>query len=284
TQVHHGTPLKLMGVEERGQDRAWMNGLLARSQHWDYSVVSSPYCAEVWQHSYPVKCETLEYGYPRNDVLANADAEVVASARDRVGITASGRIVLYMPTFRERSQDSISAEDINTVASALEPGDVLLTRGHYFAGRSLAGDMHPAVLDVTEHSSVEDLYLAADVLVTDYSSAMFDYANLGRPIVIFAYDWDHYRAQRGTYFDITVDAPGAVVSTAAELGSVLASREYANRENDKRLTRFAAIFCAFETGHAARDIVARVIDGTPARVPQRRAAPALTSWIMDRVA
>lgn len=284
TQLHHGTPLKRMGVEELGKDRSWVTGLLARCQNWDYSVVSNSYSAEVWKHSYPVNCETLEYGYPRNDVLVDADGERVAAARRRVGIVARGRVLLYAPTFRERDSDAISAQDLDVIGEALDDGDVMLTRGHYFAGRERASEHRSAIVDVTEYPSIEDLYLAADILITDYSSSMFDYANLGRPIIIFAYDWEKYRVHRGTYFDISVDAPGAVTRTAGELAETLISGEYANVDNTGRLRRFRQIFCEFDNGHAARAVVERVIDGEPAREINRRGVPVLASWGMDRIA
>lgn len=284
TQLHHGTPLKLMGVEERGQRQTWVNGLLARCQHWDYSVVSNSYSAEVWKHSYPVRYETLEYGYPRNDVLVTAQLDDAVAARRRVGVADDARVVLYAPTFRERDRDSISAQDLDVIAEALEDGDVLLMRGHYLADRERGADLHHAMVDVTKYPAVEDLYLAADVLVTDYSSAMFDFANLGRPIIIFAHDWEHYKYQRGTYFDITADAPGSVVYTAADLADCLRSREYSSDTNMDLLNRFRETFCEFDTGHAARDVVARVLGGIQRDDLVRRRVPALSSWQMDRVA
>lgn len=284
TQLHHGTPLKLMGVEERSQDLIWKNGLLSRCQQWDFSVVSNSYSAEVWKHSYPVRYETLEYGYPRNDVLVNAGPADCSAARERIGLSADARVLLYVPTFRERERDPISSRDLEFMMAGLDEGDVLLVRGHYLARRERGGTQRSSILDVTQYPAVEDLYLAADVLVTDYSSAMFDFANLGRPIVIFATDWEDYRHERGTYFDITVDAPGSVVTTAADLASCLKSREYSSPSNMARLQKFQEIFCEFETGHAARDVVARVMGGERGIPVTRKRVPALTTWRMDRIA
>lgn len=284
TQLHHGTPLKLMGVEERGQDIAWFDGLLARSGQWDYSLVSNSYSAEVWKHSYPVSCETLEYGYPRNDVLVAAGPDAAVDARRRVGVAGDARVLLYVPTFRERGWDSISMREVDEIAGSLKDGDVLLMRGHYLAGRERGAELHPSIVDVTDYPAVEDLYLAADVLITDYSSAMFDFANLGRPIIVFAPDWEQYRHERGTYFDITVDAPGSVVFSATDLASCLSSGEYASEANAALLRRFKEIFCEFDTGHAAQDVVARVIRGIRRNDIPRRTQPSLTTWQMERQA
>lgn len=282
TQLHHGTPLKLMGVEERGKSNWWVNGLLKRVEHWDYSLTSNSYSSEVWKHSYPVRYETLEYGYPRNDVLVTATAQDTVSARRRIGVPEDARVILYVPTFREQNSDTISMTDIDQIAESLSDGEFLLMRGHYLTGRERGTDLHSSIVDVTEYPSVEDLYLAADVLVTDYSSAMFDYANLGRPIVIFAPDWDQYRHQRGTYFDITVDSPGAVVFTATDLATCLSTREYESEKNQVLLRQFKEIFCQFDTGHAAQDVVTRVIGGTMPKHNEASRVPSLSSWQMER--
>lgn len=284
TQLHHGTPLKLMGVEERGKDRAWMNGLLRRSENWDFSLVPSSYCAEVWKHSYPVRCETLELGYPRNDVLVNATASDVENARRRVGVSDARRVFLYMPTFRERDAEGFGRDALLAVSGALGPEDVLLVRGHYFAGANDSGALPSNVVDVSATPGVEDLYLAADVLITDYSSAMFDFANLKRPIIIFAYDWDEYQENRGTYFDITVDAPGAVAKTLPELVEILTTGRYVDEDAQSRLTEFNATFCTFDSGHAARDVVSRVIDGSEVAHSAVERGTSVTTWNLDRLA
>ncbi|WP_297083610.1 bifunctional glycosyltransferase family 2 protein/CDP-glycerol:glycerophosphate glycerophosphotransferase [uncultured Demequina sp.] len=284
TQLHHGTPLKLMGMEERGKDREWRNRLLARCSQWDYSVVSNSYTAEVWKHSYPVRCETLEVGYPRNDALVSPDGTVGARVREQLGIPAKSRVFLYMPTFRDGGAGVSTGVDIRELAAAIPEDVVVLVRGHYFYAAQTSLPSQSRVIDVSSYPEVEELYLAADVLVTDYSSAMFDFANLRRPIIIFPYDWDLYQSTRGTYFDVTADAPGAVVWSTEELAAVITDKSYDSDENRERIERFAAIFTEFETGTAARDVVARVIDGVASPRAASRPIPALTSWWTDRVA
>src|SRR5204862_682600 len=116
--------------------------------------------------------------------------------------------------------------DVAAVAEGLGPDHVVLVRAHYFYGsdRQLQ-ELHRQgrVRDVAAYPSVEALCLAADLLITDYSSIMFDYAVLDRPIVIHAPDWEVYRALRGVYFDLTAEAPGVVCRTQAEAIEALAS-------------------------------------------------------------
>lgn len=130
------------------------------------------------------------------------------------------------------------------------------------ATTSTTGTAAPAdrdrIHDVSAHLRVEDLYLAADVLVTDYSSAMFDYAVLDRPIVVYAPDWDAYRLARGVYFDVTAEPPGAVARTFAELLDIFASDAVADDGAERARARFRARFCALDDGHAAERVVRRV--------------------------
>ncbi|GIH00201.1 hypothetical protein Pma05_67730 [Plantactinospora mayteni] len=110
---------------------------------------------------------------------------------------------------------------------------------------------------------MEDLYLAADVLVTDYSSAMFDYGTLDRPIVVYAPDWAEYRRERGVYLDVLAEAPGVAVTefpdllTAFRTGAVDAPPAALARE------RFRHRFCGLDDGRAAERVVRRVLLGEP---------------------
>jgi CDP-glycerol glycerophosphotransferase len=154
--------------------------------------------------------------------------------------------------------------DVEAVAEALGPGYVLLSRAHYF----YAGRPGRHARDVSAHPSVEELCLAADVLMTDYSSIMFDYAVLDRPIVIHAPDWDVYRAVRGTYFDLMAEAPGVVSRTEAEAIEALAS----GADDPPARAAFRERFCALEDGHAAERVVRRVWFGETPKYSEAGAA------------
>jgi CDP-glycerol glycerophosphotransferase (TagB/SpsB family) len=117
------------------------------------------------------------------------------------------------------------------------------------------------VLDATDEPHVEDLMLASDVLVTDYSALMFDYANLDRPIVIHADDWGAYAASRGAYFDITADAPGHVAHSYRELAWLFASGSWRDEESARLRAGFRARFCAFDDGRAAERVVRTLMLG-----------------------
>jgi CDP-glycerol glycerophosphotransferase len=173
--------------------------------------------------------------------------------------------VLYAPTHREQSRDAYAAVlDVARFADGLGPEHVLLVRTHYFYGADpVLGELHAQgrVRDVASHPSIERLCLATDALVTDYSSVMFDYAVLDRPIVIYAPDWEAYRVVRGTYFDLMAEPPGAVARTEDEL--IAAFRSDAIRSESAELARaaFRARFCTLDDGRAAERVVRRVLLG-----------------------
>jgi CDP-glycerol glycerophosphotransferase (TagB/SpsB family) len=258
-QTHHGTPLKHMGLDLRfseSQGRGMdFDKLLERVARWDYSISSNRHSTEVWERVYPGTYETLEIGYPRNDVLANATPESVAAARAALGLPDGATAVLYAPTHREYEEGFVPKLDLAQLADALGPGFVLLARLHYFYDSDpLVRELHEAgrLLDVASHPSVEELCLAADVLLTDYSSIMFDYAVLDRPIVIHAPDWEEYRARRGVYFDLLAEPPGPVARTQEEVAAALTAPA------DGARAAFRERFCALDDGRAAERLVRRV--------------------------
>lgn len=263
--THHGTPLKQMGLDLRHHpvtgSRMNFPALLRRCERWDYSVSSNVFSTLVWERVYPTRYESLEVGYPRNDVLATAGAAEVRQARERLGIAPDQVAVLYAPTHREYQEGYVPVLDLAAAAQGLGPDHVLLARLHYFYGADpLLRDLQRAgrVRDVAAHPSVEELCLAADVLVTDYSSLMFDYAVLDRPIVIHAPDWEVYRAIRGTYFDLMVEAPGVVTRTVQELVEAFSSRAVSDDDARRARAAFRARFCSLEDGQAAERVVRRV--------------------------
>ncbi|MCX5140221.1 MULTISPECIES: bifunctional glycosyltransferase family 2 protein/CDP-glycerol:glycerophosphate glycerophosphotransferase [unclassified Streptomyces] len=263
-QTHHGTPLKTMGLDQANYPASTnmdMEDLLRRCDRWDYSISSNRFSTSVWERVYPCTYTSLETGYPRNDVLINSGAREVAQARRELGAADGSKVFLYMPTHREYQKEFTPRIDLAKLAEELGPEVTLLVRGHYFykpTGRLAELQASGRVIDVSAHQNVEQLYLAADALITDYSSAMFDYANLDRPIVIYADDWDTYKVVRGSYFDLMAEPPGAVATTQAQLTEILRSGEWQSEKSATFRSAFRERFCDFDDGHAAERVVRAV--------------------------
>jgi len=253
---------KVVPIDEARSAREFEN-LLRRSDRWDYAISSNAYSTEMWSHAYPCRYEWLESGYPRNDALVNATDEDVREAREVLGVPEGKTAILYAPTFRETVGDTSMRIDVGSLLEKLGDEAVLIVRAHHTA---TAGPAMKALIEsgrVIDGSRVPWIlpcYLAADVLITDYSSTMFDYALLDRPIITYADDWPSYRETRGTYFDLLAEPPGLVARNQRQLEEMLVSGAYDG--DDARTVRatFRERFCQYDDGQAA----ARVIRGVMA--------------------
>ncbi|MET9959141.1 bifunctional glycosyltransferase family 2 protein/CDP-glycerol:glycerophosphate glycerophosphotransferase [Streptomyces sp. NPDC006326] len=285
-QTQHGTPLKRVGLDLQDRPAATPTtdfaGLLRGADQWDFLLSANRHSTLVWEKAVPAAYTTLEYGYPRNDVFHRATAQDVLRLREQLGIPEGSTAILYAPTHRDYRRSRPEHLDYERVLRDLGPRFVLLRRTHLtYAGA--AGDppvRHPRLIEVSSYPSVEELCLASDALVTDYSSLMFDYAALDRPMVIHADDWEAYEAARGTYFDLRSCPPGVIARTADELVDIFTTGHWQGSRSAQLRAAFRARFCTFDDGHAAERVVRRVFLGQPVPVPavippaDRRPAPA----------
>jgi CDP-glycerol glycerophosphotransferase len=263
-QTWHGTPLKRVHW-----DILWSPpGLLERLQRdvdrWDVLISPNRASTPRLRQAFRYDGEVLEIGYPRNDVLSAPDrAERRAQVRSRLGIPDGATAVLYTPTFRD---DAVFADrsfelglDADAFAEALGGDHVLLLRLHYMVTDQLPPTHQPAVRDVSLHPDISELYLAADVLVTDYSSTMFDFAVTGRPMAFLAYDLaDFQHRLRGFYFDLAREAPGPLVETTSELIGVLREPDASRAAYAERYARFRERYCHLEDGRATERVLERL--------------------------
>ncbi|MFI8833642.1 CDP-glycerol glycerophosphotransferase family protein [Streptomyces afghaniensis] len=272
-QTHHGTPLKRMGIDQMAYPAAAQGldfqALLERIDKWDYSVSANSHTTRMWERAYPSRYVSLDHGYPRNDIYYTAGAEDIRRVRDRLGIAPGRRAVLYAPTHRDYEAGWTPRLDLAALADRLGDDTVLLVRGHYFYGGAASPLTNlrrtGRLIDVSSYDPVEELGLAADALVTDYSSIMFDYANLDRPIVIHADDWETYRTTRGVYFDLMAESPGPVARTQEELTEILTTEAWRDEGAAKTRAVFRRRFCEFDDGRAAERVVRRVFLGQDER-------------------
>ncbi|WP_328496006.1 bifunctional glycosyltransferase family 2 protein/CDP-glycerol:glycerophosphate glycerophosphotransferase [Streptomyces sp. NBC_00414] len=281
-QTQAGTPLKHMGLDlqdrpaaARGTDFA---ELLRDADRWDYCLSGNRHSTLVWERVFPAAYTMLEYGQPRTDVFQQAAPADVARLRESLGIPEGTVAVLYAPTHRDYRRSQRTALDLERVLRRLGPRFVLLTRAHpaYRAPLARSGGR---LIDVSDHPSVESLCLASDALVTDYSSLMFDYAGLDRPIVILSDDPEAYEAARGTYFDLRAFPPGAVARNEDELIDIFSTGHWRGSRSAQLRSAFRERFCPYDDGRAAERVVRRVVlgetAGLPAVVPpdERRPVP-----------
>ncbi|MEU6223915.1 bifunctional glycosyltransferase family 2 protein/CDP-glycerol:glycerophosphate glycerophosphotransferase [Streptomyces sp. NPDC047042] len=271
-RTQDGTPLKRMGLDLRDRPAAAREtdfaALLADVDTWDHCLSANRHSTLVWERVFPGGYGTLETGQPRNDVFQQATSADVARLRESLGIPEGSVAILYAPTHRDYRRGPRLTLDLERVLRQLGPRYVLLTRAHHVYDAPLTHASGGRLIDVTDHPSVESLCLASDALVTDYSSLMFDYANLDRPIVIHADDWEAYEAARGTYFDLRAFPPGAVSRSEDELIDIFATGHWRGSRSTQLRTAFRERFCPYDDGRAAERVVRRLVLGeTAGQVP-----------------
>ncbi|WP_420311580.1 bifunctional glycosyltransferase/CDP-glycerol:glycerophosphate glycerophosphotransferase [Streptomyces sp. YS-B37] len=264
-QTQHGTPLKHMGLDLQERPAAARDmdfaELLRGVDKWDHVLSPNRHTTLTWERVYPGSYTTLAYGYPRNDVFQQATSADVTRLRESLGIPQDAIALLYAPTHRDYRRTQRAHLDLDRVLRRLGPRYVVLARAHYWHEGPLAPASGGRIIDVTDHPSVESLCLASDALVTDYSSLMFDYANLDRPIVIHADDWEAYEAARGTYFDLRAFPPGAVARSEDELIDIFATDHWRGSRSTQLRTAFRERFCPYDDGRAAERVVRHVVLG-----------------------
>ncbi|MEZ5186664.1 MAG: CDP-glycerol glycerophosphotransferase family protein [Candidatus Nanopelagicales bacterium] len=267
-QTWHGTPLKKVGQDIEKVNfarKGYLETFADEAAKWDYLVSPNAYSSEIMRRAFGVERGLLETGYPRNDIFYRPEREArAAAARKRIGLSPGQKVILYAPTWRDDRYDDRGRYifDLKLNMDALRErfgsSHVLLLRGHHLlatrAGIPAEGGF---VRNVSTYPDIADLYLIADVLVTDYSSVMFDFANSGRPMLFFTWDLDDYQDRvRGLYFDLTADPPGPICRTSLEVLSAIEQLPDVEQEYAGAYGRFREQFCAWDDGNAA----ARVID------------------------
>ena len=258
-QTWHGTALKTMGVNTP-QVKAMLTGqrkALAKAvNRFDHFLVRGEYDIRTLVEAFEMRAEPLRVGYPRNDLLLSPErAGLSASLRARFGFPADKTVLLYAPTFRNTSgpfKPDFSFEDF-----AREFGDthLLLVRAHYLNTVSVPESARGAVQDVSKYPDVTELFLASDALITDFSSVMFDYSLLDRPMVFFAPDKAGYTRDRGTYFDLEAEAPGPYTTDQESFFKALHTLTPDTHQAERQA--FAKRFGEYEQGDAAERVYQR---------------------------
>ena len=188
-QTWHGTPLKKIGFDISDPQfisgTAYFDHLAKDIAQWDLLLSPNPFSTPIMRQAFRYDGEICEYGYPRNDLLSRADtAEVAARVRDRLGLPSGKRVVLYAPTWRDNQVYANGRRyrfdmrlDLERAWRELGDDYVFLIRGHHHMADDVPAGMRPGfALNVTAYPDITELFLVADVLLTDYSSAMFDFA------------------------------------------------------------------------------------------------------------
>ena len=267
----HGTPLKRLVFDMDDVHSAnprYKDIVFKQTRAWDYLLSDNPFSTERFQSCFRFEKEKiLEYGYPANDTMYAPDREEqAAKIKEKLGIPKDKKVILYAPTWRddqfyEAGQYGFELDlDVNRLQEEFGDEYVLLLRLHYFIVDQLDlskyGDF---TVDGSSYDDITDLYLISDMLITDYSSVFFDYANLKRPVLYYTYDLDKYRdVLRGFYLDMEKDLPGPLLLTNDEVVDAIKNIDKIKEQYKDRYEEFYNRFCCVDDGHAAQRVVEKV--------------------------
>lgn len=257
-QTWHGAPLKRIHNDVRGIRPRWLPEANLDVARWNMLLSPCPAISGLLRRAFGFCGPVHETGYPRNDVLSAAERDDIRTRmRADLGIPDRTTAVLYMPTWRDhqvhrqaRDEDVEVPINFDTFADRLGTNHHLLLRLHGdLPGRPKLAPGLP-VQDVSDVIDTAALYLAADVMVTDYSSAMFDFAVTCKPMLFFTYDLHDYQRRRGLYFDLAEVGPGPLLSTSDQLIDAITEIDRVSVEYAERYAEFRQTFCPLDDGGA----------------------------------
>ncbi len=267
-QTWHGNPGKTMGLSAWRQS-GFTEGQIERTldhgpRTWSLLVSPSPEMTGHYRSEFQYDGPVVDHGYPRDDALVVVPEGKREELRAALGLAPDQIAVLYAPTWRPELATNFRRArlgdgfDVVAAAQALGERYTLLLRGHRFhVDRAVAG---ARVLDVTDHPEINDLIIAADAAVLDYSSIRFDFALTGRPMVFCVPDLESYADSRGFLYDYRDSAPGPLARTTDAVVAALSDLDALDRDYAEARRIFHERFNAHQDGHAAERVVAAMLD------------------------
>lgn len=274
-QCWHGTPLKRLGYDIQEGDNVMNSASEVREKYrsdakrFAYILSPSPFATEKFATAWNL-VETgqtdkiIEEGYPRNDRLANYSADERDDIRRSLEVDGK-KVILYAPTWRDNQHTSgqgytyKTEVDFDKLKRELGDDYVILFRAHYLVANSFDFDKYKDfVIDVSSYPDINDLYIASDILVTDYSSVFFDYSILKRPIIFYMYDLEQYAGEiRGFYLSLD-ELPGPIVKEEDELINEIKAAD--GWKLSREYEEFVKRFNPYEDGNSSKRVLERIIE------------------------
>ncbi len=285
-QTWHGTPLKKLALDlddvfmaNEDSLKEYKDKFAKNVETWDFLISQNDYSSDIFRRAFGFSGKMLEYGYPRNDVLVRKNKpEYIRALKEKLGLPMDKKIILYAPTWRDddyRGQGRYrynSNLSFDKMKAEIGHDYAIILKYHYLVVeeeengvQSDKNDASPQdagqeekFLHVFDKSyDIAELYLASDLLVTDYSSVMFDYCLLRRPILFYAYDYEAYRDElRGFYLDFEREAPGPIAKDTDELIHHVV--HYDGAAYQEKYDAFVEKYNVWDDGKAAERVMALI--------------------------
>ncbi len=207
-QTWHGSPIKKLYLSRNNQDLNYQK-YSKQFKNTDYFCAQSEYDKKHLSEAFALsKNAFIDSGLPRNDILFSADDEFKTNLKEKLNLPISKKIILYCPTWRRYDYKTVIPFDLNKMKEALSKDYILLMRSHVGKHSWVDKNNNPInifdnefVFDGGIHNEISELYTITDVMISDYSSSVFDFAITKKPQILYVYDLEEYQKEFGLYFD-----------------------------------------------------------------------------------
>jgi len=277
-QCWHGTPLKRLryDIEVDGSVMNTISEIRKRNdidaKRFDYFLSPSKFCTKVFTSAFNLKALDkkdilIEEGYPRNDSLFEYTKKDVEKLKKKFKIKENKKVILYAPTFRDNQHTSgvgYTYElgiDFDKLKEKFGKNYVILFRAHYFIAKSIDLTKYNGfVIDASEVDDVNELYIVSDIIMTDYSSVFFDFANLKKPMIFYMYDLDLYKGKlRDFYIDLK-ELPGPITETQTDLEKELENISNYEKEYKDKYKKFNEKYNYLDDGNASYRVIKKIFN------------------------
>lgn len=276
-QCWHGTPLKRLGFDIHVEGGNALNTLSEikekyedDAKRYDYMLSPSAFCTEKFASAFNLKKlkkedVIVELGYPRNDYLFNHTKQDVNKLKASLGIPKDKKVILYAPTWRDNQHTAGVGYtynlnlDFDRLREKLEKDYVIIFRTHYFVSNSFDFEKYKGfIFNMSNHDDVNECYILSDIIITDYSSVFFDYANLKRPMLFYMYDLDEYQGKlRDFYFDLA-ELPGPIVKVQDELEKEILNIDSYTERYKEKYEAFNKKFNYLDSGKCSNKVIQKI--------------------------
>ncbi len=275
-QCWHGTPLKKLRYDiEKDNVLNSISEVRKRNDldavKFDYFISPSKFCTEKFTSAFNLKKLNnenifIEKGYPRNDYLFNYKKSDIKRIKKELNIPLNKKVILYAPTFRDNQVNengyTYNVElDFNKLKNEFSKEYVILFRAHYFiANKFDFKKYNNFVYDVSKYEDINELYIISDILITDYSSVFFDFANLKRPILFYMYDYNNYKNNlRDFYIDLK-ELPGPILKKENTLIKEIKNIDNYSKKYKEKYEKFNKKYNYLDDGNATKRVVEEIFN------------------------
>jgi len=256
---HGGIGIKKICLQTSHHSPNYTEILLSEAKKYDYMISNSAFCTNLYREAFSFKGKILEFGTPRNDILFNTDMREKASKKVKTfyQINNDYKILIYAPTFRKNKRMDVYDLDYNKLRIILKEkfgGEwKVIVRFHpYISSYSRLIEYSEDIINASDYDDVCELISAGDILITDYSSLMFEFSFMKKPVFLYTPDWEEFRFEQGVHFEIE-ELPFETAKTNEEL--FLNIRKFDNKTYESELVVFLKKFGLYENGDASKKMV-----------------------------